>query len=100
MIQEPIGEDQVKCPWCCSEALYKYGKARTGRQRFLCLMCGKQFTDGARRALFKGKPDCPECGRHMYVYKSESGILRFRCSGYPACKKYKKIRHGVNDIQK
>ncbi|HAM53467.1 MAG TPA: hypothetical protein DCP92_23265 [Nitrospiraceae bacterium] len=35
---------EIKCPWCESEALYKYGKAWTGKQRFLCMMCGKQFT--------------------------------------------------------
>jgi ssDNA-binding Zn-finger/Zn-ribbon topoisomerase 1 len=37
------------------------------------------------------RPLCPECGRPMYVYKKENDALRFRCSGYPVCKSYKKL---------
>jgi ssDNA-binding Zn-finger/Zn-ribbon topoisomerase 1 len=54
-------------------------------------MCGRQFTIGASRTEWKDKPLCPVCGRIMHVYKREDTILRFRCSGYPACRIYKKI---------
>ena len=81
-----------RCPSCESEALYKYGKTRTGRQRFLCLMCGMQFTPDSRRAYAKGKPTCPLCGRQMNLYLVEYPIIRFRCSGYPQCRQYRKFR--------
>jgi len=84
--------DEVRCPSCETYALYKNGKAWTGKQRFLCLMCGKQFTYSASRATVKGKPVCPECGKHMNIYMLEGDIVRFRCSGYPECKTYKKYR--------
>ncbi|MDA8241734.1 MAG: hypothetical protein M0Z67_15385 [Nitrospiraceae bacterium] len=82
---------EVKCPLCNADAAYRYGHIRTGEQRFLCLICGSQFTPGAKKYPVKGKPACPECGRPMNVYKLEGDIIRFRCSGYPACKTYRKF---------
>jgi len=86
------GGQEVKCTSCNSDALYKYGKIRSGKQRFICLMCGKQFTPGSERLEAKGKPVCPECGRPMHLYKIEGEVIRFRCSAYPACKTFKKFR--------
>lgn len=82
----------TKCPDCDSDAVYKYGKAWTGKQRFLCLMCGMQFTKDAKKLLVKGKPVCPECGKNMHVYKIEGEVIRFRCSDYPACKTFRKFK--------
>jgi transposase-like protein len=80
------------CPSCDAGAVYKYGKVRTGKQRYLCLICGMQFTLGRKRPLLKGKPLCPECSRPMNVFKLEGDILRFRCSAYPECKTHRKYR--------
>lgn len=88
---EQGGESTVRCTSCGSEAVYRYGKAWTGKQRFLCLICGKQFTLGAERARVSGRPYCPSCGQLMHLYKREEGAIRFRCSKYPACKTFKKI---------
>ncbi|HCC68866.1 MAG TPA: Insertion element protein [Nitrospiraceae bacterium] len=82
----------IRCPSCDSEAVYKYGKAWTGKQRFLCMMCRKQFTQDSKKVTVKGKPVCPECGKPMHLYKIEGDIIRFRCSWYPECKAYKKFR--------
>lgn len=82
---------EVKCDSCNSDALYRYGKIRNGKQRFICLMCGKQFAPGATKLEVKGKPLCPECGRPMHLYKIEGEIIRFRCSEYPECKTFKKF---------
>lgn len=87
-----VEEEEVKCHACDSEAVYKYGKAWTGKQRFQCLMCGKQFTSGAKKIEIQGKPICPECGRSMHLYRIEGEVIRFRCSGYPECKTFKKFR--------
>ncbi|HAM49274.1 MAG TPA: Insertion element protein [Nitrospiraceae bacterium] len=84
--------DDNKCPSCDSSAIYKYGKVRTGKQRYLCIVCGRQFTDGSKKATVKGKPVCPECGRLMNLYKIDGDVVRFRCSGYPECRTFKKYR--------
>jgi len=78
----------LQCPYCNSEALYKYGRIRTGKQRYLCVMCGKQFTPTSRRCIVKNRPVCPECGGLMHLYKREGDVVRFRCACYPKCKTY------------
>jgi len=82
----------MPCPSCNSEAVYRYGKAWTGKQRFICIMCGEQFTNGTKVSEVKGKPTCQECGKPMHIYKIESDVIRFRCSGYPDCKHFRKFR--------
>src|SRR5271169_171650 len=81
----------VKCPHCNLDAVYKYGRTWQGKQRFLCLICGRQFSAGTARFEVKNRPECPVCGRMMHLYKREVKISRFRCSGYPACKTFTKI---------
>jgi transposase-like protein len=89
----PVAEiKKQKCPSCDCDAVYKYGKAWTGKQRFLCKMCGKQFTESLRRVTVKGNPLCPQCGSHMNLYRTQGNIIRFRCSHYPACRTFKKYR--------
>jgi len=88
--QSATGIEEMRCPSCDSDAVYKYGRTRTGKQRFLCMMCGMQFTGNAGKATVKGKPACPKCGKPMNLYKIEGYIIRFRCSGYPECRTFKK----------
>jgi len=83
---------EIKCPSCDSDALYRYGKAWTGKQRYLCLICGRQFTTGNGRTEGMNNPRCPACGKLMHIYRRENSTIRFRCSGYPSCKTFKKIR--------
>ena len=84
-------ELEIKCPICESEALYKNGKTEKGKQRFLCLLCGRQFSPGARFIDNRNRPDCPSCGNPMHFYKREPQSLRLRCSGYPDCRTFIKI---------
>ena len=86
----------VGCPNCQTDALYRYGKAWTGKQRYVCLLCGKQFTPGSTRKEWKDKPLCPDCGKVMHFYQRGKGFVRFRCSGYPVCKSYLKINISDN----
>lgn len=79
------------CPKCGSEAIYKYGRAWTGKQRFLCLICGLQFTEHPQRKRILQRPSCPKCGAVMHLYMKEKKFLRFRCSSYPECKTFTKI---------
>jgi transposase-like protein len=84
-------ENEIQCPFCESGAVYKYGKIKTGKQRYLCMICGRQFTPGVKRTEMKDKPVCPACGRSMHLYMREDSVIRFRCSYYPECKTYVKV---------
>lgn len=44
-----------------------------------------------KKQEIQGKPICPECGNLMHLYKIEGEVIRFRCSGYPECKTFKKF---------
>ncbi|MFQ3573261.1 MAG: IS1 family transposase [Thermodesulfovibrionales bacterium] len=79
----------VTCPTCHSNAVYRYGKNRSGRQRYICLICNKQFVPGIARFI-NNNPVCPSCGRQMHRYKNEDGFLRYRCSDYPKCRTFLK----------
>jgi predicted RNA-binding Zn-ribbon protein involved in translation (DUF1610 family) len=81
----------VACPSCGSDAFYRYGRTRNGKQRFRCLLCGRQFVMGSSRKAIRIRPFCPTCGRLMHLYMVEGSLSRFRCSGYPSCRMYLKI---------
>jgi transposase-like protein len=81
----------IRCPKCLSEALYRYGKTHTGKHRFFCLICGRQFTLENKRRFLLHRPDCPTCGRPMHLYMNEGNVSRFRCSCYPECRTYLKV---------
>jgi len=81
---------KILCPTCGSNAVYRDGKAHTGKQRYLCLMCGLQFTSSHQTQIHK-RPLCSTCGNHMHLYKEEKMYQRFRCSQYPVCKTYAKV---------
>jgi len=80
----------LKCPVCQGDALYHNGRIRNGKRRYLCLICGRQFTPDATKPVVTGKPSCTTCGRPMNVYMIEGPIIRFRCSGYPGCRTFRK----------
>jgi len=83
---------EIRCPVCGSEAINRYGHTKTGKRRYLCLNCGKQFSPSSKKQEVKGKPKCPECDSPMHLYKIEGEVIRFRCSNYPACKTFKKFK--------
>lgn len=79
----------VFCPRCRSDAIYRYGKTATGRKRYLCQVCGRQFSlkrSGHLEA--QERPGCPRCGRPMHVYMRRGDYIRFRCSDYPDCRTF------------
>ena len=80
----------LKCP-CGSNAFYRYGRSRTGKKRFLCLICGMQFTNGLSASEGDDRPKCPECGRRMNIYMRREGFTRYRCSAYPECRTFLKV---------
>jgi DNA-directed RNA polymerase subunit RPC12/RpoP len=84
--------EAIVCPACGSDALYRYGRASGGKRRFLCLMCNRQFVIGSNRNELTNRPNCPKCGKKMHCYMREEGLIRFRCSDYPKCRTYIKLK--------
>jgi ssDNA-binding Zn-finger/Zn-ribbon topoisomerase 1 len=88
-------QTNIRCPSCGSDTFYRYGRAWTGKRRYLCLICNRQFTIGTSWSRLKDRPSCPACGRGMHIYKREGGSIRYRCSGYPKCRTFLKITSEV-----
>jgi len=85
-------ETSIQCPNCGSEALNKYGKTHLGKQRFLCLVCKRQFVANSKRKDVDYRPTCPVCGETMHVYmRTGNGLIRFRCANYPQCRTFVKV---------
>ena len=91
VLEEP--EEEIRCPRCGASAFNRYGKSPSGRQRYICLLCQRQFVQDSGPLNETARPRCPECGRPMHVYRRERGLVRYRCSGYPLCKRFVKITH-------
>lgn len=83
--------EPLVCPSCASDALYRYGRTKQGKQRFRCILCGRQFIEGSKAKTQVQRPLCLECGKRMHIYKIEEDGVRFRCSGYPRCRTFRKI---------
>jgi transposase-like protein len=93
-VKYPEQVTQVVCPCCGSNALNKYGHLKSGKQRYLCLVCNRQFVWPSSIRSIPYRPHCPACGREMHVYARKGDIIRFRCRDYPDCRTYFKINNG------
>jgi hypothetical protein len=83
-------EDRIVCRNAARKPTYRYGRSKSGKQRFLCLMCNRQFILNPEHIHCKNKPVCAVCGAIMYLYKRDGECMRFRCSRYPECRTYRK----------
>ena len=63
----------IECPRCQSKALYRNGKTYYHQQRYLCLMCGRQFVPGRHRDYQGTRPECPSCGAKTHLFKKKEG---------------------------
>lgn len=81
-------EGKLNCDRCKGTAVYKFGKDRSGYQKYRCLACHRQwapenpgvrFLERKERGI---KLSCPLCARPMYLFKSFPSYLRYRCAGY------------------
>lgn len=81
----------IRCPRCRSEAYYNYGRTKNGKQRYICLVCNRQFIEGKPDKMIEQRPSCPLCSHRMHVYMRSSKFIRFRCSTYPRCHGYMKV---------
>ena len=67
----------IRCPQCSSEAVNKYGSVGGGKQRYICLVCERQFVVNPDKMQFKNRPDCPKCGKPMHAYMKGPDYIRF-----------------------
>lgn len=84
-------DEGVTCPRCGSDAHYKYGKTRGGKERYLCLACNRQYVTSPERQVPVKRPLCPACGKPMHVYMRDQGHTRYRCMDYPECRTFLKL---------
>ena len=81
----------VICPRCRSDAIYRFGKSASGRKRYLCQVCHRQFVmQRLDRVDARERPACPACGKSMHVYMRAGETIRFRCADYPHCRTFLK----------
>ena len=80
----------LQCPRCRSDAYYRYGKTASGRPRFLCKVCNRQFSIKLKAFSEEARPCCPVCSKTMHVYMRFADGIRFRCSDYPRCRTFLK----------
>jgi transposase-like protein len=83
-----MDETTIQCPRCGADAVYAYGRIKNGKQRYLCLICNRQFVPGKKYPLADQRPRCPNCDGSMHIYRRSSGVIRFRCADYPGCNGY------------
>ena len=84
-------EAPIKCPRCHSGAFNKNGKTIGGKQRFICLVCNRQFVSDSPQIWMDSRPLCPVCGKKMHVYRTDKDFTRYRCSNYPTCRGFARV---------
>jgi transposase-like protein len=97
-MNEALIENRVVCPVCKSFAVYKNGHARGGIQRYLCLLCNRQFLPGHERVFPETRPACPRCSEEMYLFKKKEAYDVFRCAHYPVCRTYVKVGRALSGL--
>lgn len=71
----------ICCPKCNnSHLLYRYGKDKSGFQKYLCRNCKHQFApdNPACREPVK-YPPCPKCGKASFLHHDYMHYSNFRC---------------------
>lgn len=66
----------IRCPRCRSEAYYNYGHTKNGKQRYICLVCNRQFVNGESGKAVQQRPGCPFYGKRMHVYMRDLNFIR------------------------
>ncbi|MGM0428068.1 MAG: IS1/IS1595 family N-terminal zinc-binding domain-containing protein [Thermodesulfobacteriota bacterium] len=84
-------ESPITCPRCQGDAVNKYGRTAGGKQRYICLVCSRQFVKNSLRQQMADRPDCPACGEKMHIYRTQRDLIRYRCSNYPHCRGFAKV---------
>lgn len=71
----------INCPHCISFLIYKNGKTKDGKQKYICRDCHKSFSDNNNSIVFKSKHSYDDwikfidCELHNYIIKDEATEL-------------------------
>lgn len=68
------------CPHCDSKVVVKNGHKATGEQKYICRSCYKQWHEGSRLKIPRGR-QCYYCGKTMAKYGSSRGVQYYTCCG-------------------
>lgn len=69
------------CPKCNnSQNFYRYGKDKSGYQKYQCRCCGAQFApDNPDKRDKKNYPACPKCGKSTFLHHNYEYYSNYRC---------------------
>lgn len=70
----------ICCPDCFSKNLYKYGKDKTGKQKYQCKNCQRQFTLNSSTKPKLDYPKCHICGAGTFLHHDYEHYSRFKCN--------------------
>ena len=73
---------QIHCPKCNNNhSFYRYGKDKSGFQKYLCRKCGHQFVADAPAARPRKRPypSCPVCGKATFLHHDMEHYSNYRC---------------------
>lgn len=73
---------QIHCPKCNNNhSFYRYGKDKSGFQKYLCRKCGHQFAPDAPAAKPRQRryPSCPVCGKATFLHHDMEHYINYRC---------------------
>jgi len=70
----------ICCPDCFSKNLSKYGKDKTGKQKYQCKDCHRQFTTKSSTKQNLNYPKCPVCGAGTFLHHDYEHYSRFKCN--------------------
>ncbi len=76
---------QIRCPKCNNnQNFYRYGKDKTGNQKYLCRECGHQFAPDTPagnpgRPRQRSYPSCPVCRKAMFLHHDKQYYSNYRC---------------------
>ena len=72
----------IRCPKCNNNhSFYRYGKDKSGFQKFLCRNCNHQFApDNPTKKRLSKYPSCPSCGKTSFLHHDYLHYSNFRCA--------------------
>ena len=77
-----MSKNNVSCPRCSSDDLYKFGHDQFGHQKYQCKKCKRQFapkTLDQKRPKQRKYADCPKCGKATFLHHDYKYYYNLRC---------------------
>ena len=70
-----------RCPKCNNNQNFsKYGKDKSGNQKYLCKVCKHQFAPTSNlKTIRKKYPPCPKCGKASFIHHDYTDYTNYRC---------------------